>query len=122
MKLKFWTFEYEFDKNDAKIVIPILLLIVSLTVTTLSPTILVGLAILYYLIYFFFDTFAKYVISCIPKPKLRCPYCRNQKLVLQGYQGYRSDEHYPYYLCTSCDTTSILTDGGLLDISHKNVA
>lgn len=47
---------------------------------------------------------------------MRCPECKNEKIILQGYQSYKGDEHYPYYFWDSCKTTSILTDGGLLKI------
>ena len=52
----------------------------------------------------------------IAKLKMRCPHCKNRKIILQGYQEYKSDEHYPYYFCDNCKTTSILTEGGLLPI------
>ena len=52
----------------------------------------------------------------ITKAKMRCPKCKNRKIILQGYQSYKSDEQYPYYFCDNCKTTSILTDGGLLQI------
>jgi DNA-directed RNA polymerase subunit RPC12/RpoP len=116
MKLKFWQFEYDFDKDDAKIVIPVLLLVIAVATTSFSPPLLIGVSVVYYMIYFFFDIWAKKIADAIPKPKLKCPKCRNSKVILQGYQNYKSDEHYPFYLCTKCGTTSILTQGGLLEI------
>ncbi|HXW70323.1 MAG TPA: hypothetical protein VEK34_02590 [Methylocella sp.] len=118
MKIKFWHLEYDFDKDDAKIVIPIVLLLIAVTTTSISPAILIGASVIYFFSYFFVEDLIKKIIGAIPKAPLKCPKCKNRKIVLQGYQGYKSDEQYPYYLCTHCDTTSILTEGGLLDISN----
>jgi hypothetical protein len=49
---------------------------------------------------------------------MRCPHYKNRKIILQGYQGYKSDEQYLYYFCDACETTSILTGGGLLKIGR----
>jgi hypothetical protein len=37
MKIKFWQFEYEFDRDDAKIVVPIALLLVAIAVGGITP-------------------------------------------------------------------------------------
>lgn len=117
MKLKFWQFEYDFDKEDAKIVVPLILLLIAIsTINSISPVFLIGLTSIYYLLYFFSASAIKGVIKCIPPRTLKCPSCKNKKIILQGYQGYMSDEQYPYYFCTACKTTSILTDGGLLEV------
>ncbi len=116
MKLKIWQFEYDFDRDDAKIVVPIILVLVAVSTTNLPAALLVGLAAGYYLLYFFLKDAVAAIKSSIGKLKMRCPKCGNRKIILQGYQGYKSDEQYPYYLCDSCKTTSVLTDGGLLEI------
>jgi hypothetical protein len=116
MKLKVWKFEYEFDRDDAKIVIPVILLIVAISTTSIPAAFLIGLAVGYYLLYFFLKDVVSIIKDFIAKLRMRCPNCGNRKIFLQGYQGYKSDEHYPYYFCDSCHTTSILTDGGLLKI------
>ena len=116
MKIKFWQFEYDFDRDDAKIVVPIILLLVAAWFTNLNPILLVGLAAAYYLLYFFMADAILAIGGRITKMRLRCPACKNRKIILQGYQSYKSDEMYPYYYCDSCKTTSILTDGGLLKI------
>ena len=36
MKLKFWQFEYEFDKDDAAIVVPLILVILCLAYTKIQ--------------------------------------------------------------------------------------
>jgi hypothetical protein len=116
MKLKFWRFEYEFDRDDAKIVVPAILLSLGLFFTNINPAVLLVLAAAYYLLYFFLADAITAVRDYIASLKMRCPHCKNRKIILQGYQGYKSDEEYPYYFCDSCKTTSILTSGGLLQI------
>jgi hypothetical protein len=37
MKIKFWQFEYDFDRDDAKIIVPMILLLVAISATTLNP-------------------------------------------------------------------------------------
>jgi DNA-directed RNA polymerase subunit M/transcription elongation factor TFIIS len=118
MKIKFWQFEYDFDREDAKIVVPIALLLITISVTSINPLWLLATIAAYYLLYFFIGDAAKAVRAYIAKRKMRCPHCKNRKIILQGYQAYKSDEHYPYYFCESCETTSILTDGGLLKIGQ----
>jgi hypothetical protein len=44
MKLKFWQFEYEFDRDDAKVIVPIILLLMAISTTSLSPLWLLGAA------------------------------------------------------------------------------
>jgi hypothetical protein len=54
MKLKLWQVgEYDFDKEDAKIVIPLILLLLGLSFTPLRKDVLWAGAITYYLLYFF---------------------------------------------------------------------
>jgi hypothetical protein len=114
MKIKFWQFEYDFDRDDAKIVVPIVLLLVAVSVTNLDPILLLAAAATYYLLYFFLMDAIEAVKAYIAKVKMRCPKCSNRKIFLQGYQGYKSDEQYAHYFCDSCKTTSILTDAGLI--------
>jgi len=116
MKIKLWNFEYDFDKDDAKIVVPIILLFAAILSTNIDPAILISFAAIYYLLYFFLFESVKKLKSVLPKPKLKCPNCTNKKIILQGYQGYNSDEHYAYYWCSECKATSILTNGGMLRV------
>jgi hypothetical protein len=118
MKIKFWKFEYDFDHDDAKIVVPIALLLISVSVTSVNPLWLLAAAAANYLLYFYLESAVKVTQAYIARRKLRCPHCKNRKIILQGYQGYKSDEHYPHYFCDSCETTSILTDGGLVKIGQ----
>jgi hypothetical protein len=117
MKLKLWQFEYDFDRDDAKIVVPIILLALAICFTQLDSALLICAGVIYYAIYFFGAQACAATKERIQQYKMRCPNCRDRKIILQGYEGYKSDEHYPYYLCDNCGTTSILTDGGLLQIN-----
>ena len=116
MKIKFWQFEYDFDRDDAKVIVPMILLLAAISATSLNPLWLLGSATIYYLLYFFLMDAVEVIKAYVERRKMRCPKCRNRKIFLQGYQGYRSDEHHAYYFCDSCKTTSILTDGGMLQI------
>src|SRR5688572_24333305 len=53
MKLKLWQFEYEFDRDDAKIVVPLVLLAVAVAFTKLDPILCVAAGVVYYALYFF---------------------------------------------------------------------
>ncbi len=118
MKIKFWQFEYDFDRDDAKIVIPIAILLIAISVTNINPVWILAVIVTYYLLYFFSESAFKTVKGYIVKRNMRCPNCKSRKIILQGYQGYKSDEHYAHYFCDACETTSILTDGGLLQIGR----
>ena len=84
--------------------------------TTLNLVWLLGFASIYYLLYSFLRDTIEIIKGYIIKMKMRCPNCKNRKIFLQGYQGYKSDEQHAYYYCDDCKTISILTDGGLLKI------
>jgi hypothetical protein len=97
MKLLQW--EFEFDKDDAKIVIPVLLLLIALTLTPLNKVVLWSGAVAYYLLFFFLKpsliAFKEEVIGPIREWwLLRCPFCKNRDVFLQGYDGYHSDDFY----------------------------
>jgi hypothetical protein len=116
MKIKLWTFEYEFDRDDAKIVVPIILLALAFSFTSIDRTALLAVAVAYYLIYFFAAKAVESIERWREQLKMRCPKCKNRKIYLQGYDTYNSDAHHPYYFCDSCKTTSVLTDRGMLKI------
>jgi len=42
MKIKVWQLEYDFDKEDAKIVVPLILLVFGLSLTPLRKDWLIG--------------------------------------------------------------------------------
>lgn len=70
MKLKCWLFEFDFQKDDAKIVIPITLLLISIIFLgnkneTINEILIIGIAI-YYLCFFFLQSnFEKLRRLCI---------------------------------------------------------
>ena len=118
MKIKLWQFEYDFDKEDAKIVVPLILLLLALTLTQLRKDALLGGAAAYYLLYFFLPpcllAIKKLFAWCIHWLFFRCPYCKSREIILQGYQGYKSDEQYAYHTCNRCGQTSVLVNDRLI--------
>lgn len=112
MKFKLWHWEYEFDRGDAEVVFPLILLILGLTLTPLNKIWLWGGTVGYYLLYFFVKRFfvglKKLVVEFQHWRSFRCPYCRSRDIFLQGYQGYHSDEQYAIHLCNDCKETSVL--------------
>lgn len=112
MKIKLWQWEYDFDKEDAKIVIPVMLLMLGLIFTPINKIILWSGAAAYYLLYFFFKPSSSALNDHFITPirhwiLFKCPYCKSRDVFLQGYQGYHSDEQYAYHLCNRCGNTSI---------------
>lgn len=118
MKLKLWQFEWDFDKDDAKIAVPLLLLALGFAFTPLSKTWLLVGAVVYYLLYFFSGHVLITVEHITRKAKAwlfyRCPWCKSRDVILQGYQGYKSDEQYAYHTCNECGETSILVNERLI--------
>jgi hypothetical protein len=116
MKIKFWQFEYDFDRDDAKIIVPIILLLVVVTTTPVNPLWVLGAAAVYFLLLFFFKQAIAAVERFLAWQRMRCPKCKNRKIYLQGYDTHNSDEHHAFYFCDNCKTTSILTSGGMLKV------
>jgi len=118
MKIKLWQFEYDFDQKDAQIVLPVVLLVLALVFTNLNKEVLWGGTAAYYLLYFFVKpTFLAIAALCtrfLSWKRFRCPSCKSRELILQGYQGYHSDEHYAYYLCNRCHETAVMVGERLL--------
>ncbi len=103
MNIEFWKIKCDFDKQDAKIVIPIILLLIALIFSKLNKEILILTVVTYYFMYFFYGQyFTKMRGLYFNLIKHKCPSCKSRKIYLQGYQGYKSDEHYPYYRCIAC--------------------
>lgn len=118
MKIKLWQFEFDFDQKDAKIVLPVVLLALALVFTNLDKEMLCGGAVAYYLLYFFvsptLSATAELCTRFLSWRRFRCPACKSRELILQGYQGYHSDEHYAYYLCNRCRETAVMVGERLL--------
>src|ERR1019366_222317 len=109
MKLKFWQTEFEFNKEDAEIVIPFILLLLAVSLTPLPKHWLLAAGAVYYLLFFFLQKCAlllkRFVEHLHFKWRFKCPYCKSREVIMQGYQGYHSDELYVYYLCNQCRET-----------------
>lgn len=118
MKFKLWQMGYEFDKADAELVFPLILLIFGLTLTPLNKTWLWAGVVAYYLLYFFLKPFVQGLVGFFGKvhhwTTFRCPYCKSREVILQGYQGYHSDSQHSYYLCKQCGETSVLVNERLI--------
>jgi hypothetical protein len=118
MKIKLWQFEYDFDKDDAKIVVPLILLVLGLTLTTLNKTALWIGGGAYYLLYFFLVPCLAALGRTLSRLRswwlFRCPWCKSREVIMQGYQGYHSDEQYAFHLCNKCRNTSVLVGAKLI--------
>jgi hypothetical protein len=110
MKLLQW--EFEFDKDDAKIVIPVLLLLLALTLTPLNKVVLWWGAVVYYALYFFLRPSLKALKEEVIAPVrnwfvFRCPHCKSRDIFQQGLSEYHGDVPYYWHLCNHCGETSI---------------
>jgi hypothetical protein len=112
MKIKLWKGEYEFDKADAEIAVPLVLIGLALAFTPLNKVWLLGGIGAYYLLYFFLKPLVNGVGGLFKRfhhwRVSRCPFCKSHDVFLQGYEGYHSDEFYGWYLCNHCGETLIL--------------
>jgi hypothetical protein len=112
MKFKLWNWEYEFDRGDAEVVFPLILLVLGLALTPLDKIWLWVGTVGYYLLYFFlkrlFAGLKELIVEFQHWRSFRCPYCKSRDIYLQGYEGYHSDEQYAYHLCHDCKETSVL--------------
>lgn len=112
MKIKIGSWgEYDFDKEDARIIVPLILLLLSLFQTQLRKDWLIGGVAAYYALYFFlpplFGAFGKLVERIRHWRKFRCPYCKSHELVLQGPQEFHGDIPYDWYFCHRCRESSV---------------
>jgi hypothetical protein len=122
MKIKLWQWEYDFDKSDAEIVVPLMLLLLGLAFTPLNKAWLWSGGVGYYLLYFFLKPCAlavkRFFGNLQQRWTFRCPYCKSREVILQGYQGYHSDEQYAFHLCNQCKETSVLVNEKLIKASQ----
>jgi len=119
MKIELWQFKYDFDKEDAQIVIPVLLLALGLAFTPINKAALWSGAVIYYALYFFLKPTVVALKDHLFAPIrqwlfFRCPHCKSRDVFLQGYQGYHSDEQYAFHRCNKCGQTSVLVGQRLL--------
>jgi DNA-directed RNA polymerase subunit RPC12/RpoP len=120
MKLKFWQGEFEFDKDDAQIVIPIILLLLSFATPLPKVWMLVGFAV-YYSILFFGGKLVELVKRWFVKRSYRCPYCKSLYTIVLGMREYLGDCPYYFYKCNNCGQESIDVDGTLVEPSSGSV-
>ena len=122
MKIKLWQWGCDFDRDDAKIVVPLLLLLLGLAFTPFNKAWLWVGGVGYYLLYFFLKPCilgAKRVLANFYHWWIfRCPYCKSREVILQGYQGYHSDEQYAFHMCNQCRETSVLVNEKLIKASR----
>ena len=118
MKMKLLKWEYEFDKDDAQIVVPLVLLLLGLTLTPLNKTVVWSGGVAYYLLYFFlppcFLAFNKLSARVRHWFAFRCPYCKSHEIILQGMQEFHGDIPYDHYFCNRCRETSVLVNDKLI--------
>src|ERR1039458_6582215 len=112
MKIKIGNWgEYDFDKEDARIVVPLILLLLGLFLTQLRKGILLGAAVAYYLLYFFLPPCFRAFKGLFTRVRhwfaFRCPYCKSHELILQGMQEFHGDIPYDHYFCNRCRETSV---------------
>jgi hypothetical protein len=118
MKIKLWQWEYDFTREDAEIVVPLVLLLLGLAFTPLNKAALWIGGVAYYLLYFFLKRFVVGLKGLFGRLHhwliFRCPYCKSRQVILQGYDGYHSDEVYAFHLCNECRKTSVLVNQRLI--------
>lgn len=125
MKFRFTDkIEFELEERDFKAGIPLILAGAVLYFEIWDKSVfLLGLFI-YYLLYFSWGKIEQYSQASArwleaskeaknQKRKMLCPSCGSRKIILQGYQNYKSDELHAFYLCLACEKGSIMTEGGL---------
>jgi hypothetical protein len=86
MKIKLSQFEYEFSKEDADIVVPLILLLLGLFYTQLKKGVLWGGAAVYYILYFFlkraFLNLGEILARLHHQLFFGCPYCKSREIIL----------------------------------------
>lgn len=118
MKFKFVQSEFEFDEDDAKIAVPLVLLALGLAFTPIPKTWLLAGAGVYYLLLFFLPSLAeplkKWIVRQHTRRKYRCPHCRSLHTVLLGLQEYLGDVPHYWYRCNDCGEESVCVDDNLI--------
>jgi DNA-directed RNA polymerase subunit RPC12/RpoP len=113
MKIKFPKFEFEFGKEDAEIVVPLVLLGVSFFAIPNYRGILFVITTIYFLILLLCKIVTPQIKLLILKRRLKCPVCKSRLIILEGLRPYNSGVEHEVYKCTECQKYSIMTEGGL---------
>ena len=100
MKFKFLQSEFEFNTDDAKIAVPLVLLILGMAFTSAPKASLLAAAGVYYLLLFFLpilvvEPLKKWLEWLYRRRAHRCPHCRSPHTVELGLQEYLGD--VPHY-------------------------
>jgi DNA-directed RNA polymerase subunit RPC12/RpoP len=118
VKFKFVQSEFEFDRDNAKIGVPLVLLALGLAFTPVPKTRLLAGAGVYYLLLFFLpivvEPLKKWIERLHTLRKCRCPYCRSLHTVTLGLQEYLGDVPYYWYRCNDCGEDSVCVDDRLI--------
>jgi DNA-directed RNA polymerase subunit RPC12/RpoP len=114
MKLKFWQGEFEFDRDDAVIVVPIILLLLSFATPLPRIWLLVGFGT-YYAVLFFAGKLVQPFKKWFEMRGYRCPYCKSPYTVVLGLNDYLGDCPYYFYKCNDCGQESIEMHGSLVE-------
>lgn len=115
MKFKFLQAEFEFNKDDAKIAVPLVLLGLGMAFTPAPrPWLLVSAAVYYLLLFFLLEPLKKWLIGLYYKWVCRCPYCKSHRTVMLGMQNYLGDIPYDWYRCNDCGKESVLLENELV--------
>src|ERR1700694_4458351 len=113
IKLGSWA-DYDFDKEDAKIAVPLILPLLGRTLTSLRKEWLLAGVTAYYALYFFlppcFAAIKKLFARMRHWRRFRCPYCKSHELILQGMQEFHGDIPYDHYFCNGCRETSVFVN------------
>jgi hypothetical protein len=120
MRFKFGTVsEFEFDKDDAKIAVPLVLLLVALTVTPLPKVwLLAGFSAYYVVLFFVTEPLKKWLERLHRLRAYRCPFCKSLHTVELGLQQYLGDVPYYWFRCNDCGDESVCVDNRLV-VPHK---
>ena len=121
MKFKFATTELEFDRDDAKIAVPLVLLGLAMAFTPLPKLwLVIGAAVYYLFLLFLMEPLTKLVQSVHKKRQYRCPYCRSPYTVMICLDNYIGDSPYYFYRCNDCGGDSVFIDDQLREPgAHK---
>jgi len=112
MKIKIGSWaDYDFDKEDAKIAVPLILLLLGLTLIPLHKGWLLAGVTAYYALYFFLPPTYLAIKRLFARLShwrtFRCPYCKSHDLILQGIQEFHGDIPYDWYFCHRCRESSV---------------
>jgi hypothetical protein len=119
MKFKFGQIgETEFDREDAKIAIPLILLLLDMAVATFSKGRIFVTPIVYYLWLFFGREWIHRIMKKFTVWRhYRCPRCKSHETLFLGLKDYCGNR-YTWYECNSCHRRLIEANERLLELKR----